>query len=262
MYEIGKRIAESRKSKNMTQEELAKIIGVSAQTISKWENEITMPDILLLPVIADIFGITVDSLYGRENLSSDKLSFDDLPKEAYLGILENMQRSWNTAQGESIAVSDGAKDTADYLSRFPDSHSMIITGNNGFTYVSSDIALSYIANEENMYNLLKDNSARDFLKAISSDNLRTILIYCINNQNSFTAATLAQKCNIAESDAQQALDDLVRYNLIHCREIEIDDQALKVYSEWANHKVRLICSILRLAHILSNYNEHYRGFRN
>ena len=45
----------------MTQEELADIIGVSSQSISKWENNVTMPDILLLPVIASFFEITLDA---------------------------------------------------------------------------------------------------------------------------------------------------------------------------------------------------------
>ena len=59
---IGKNIAELRKNSGMTQEQLAETLGVSAQTISKWENEVTMPDIMLLPVIAGCFNITIDEL--------------------------------------------------------------------------------------------------------------------------------------------------------------------------------------------------------
>ena len=61
---IGKNIAELRKSSGMTQEQLAEILGVSSQTVSKWENDTTMPDIMLLPTIAGSFDITVDELYG------------------------------------------------------------------------------------------------------------------------------------------------------------------------------------------------------
>ncbi|MBE6954141.1 MAG: helix-turn-helix transcriptional regulator, partial [Ruminococcaceae bacterium] len=57
---IGKNIADLRKNSGITQEQLAETLGVSSQTISKWENEITMPDIMLLPVIAGYFDITVD----------------------------------------------------------------------------------------------------------------------------------------------------------------------------------------------------------
>ena len=65
MKQIGENIANLRRANGMTQEQLAEIIGVSAQSVSKWETSTTMPDIMLLPVIADIFGVTVDAMYGR-----------------------------------------------------------------------------------------------------------------------------------------------------------------------------------------------------
>ena len=61
---LGERIAELRREHSMTQENLAEIIGVSAQAISKWENGATMPDILLLPVLADTFSVSIDALFG------------------------------------------------------------------------------------------------------------------------------------------------------------------------------------------------------
>ncbi len=257
---IGKTIAALRRKKVMTQEELAEKIGVTPQTVSKWETGVTMPDIMLLPVIADIFGITIDELYGRKSFS-EFLSFDDLPEEAYFSVLKCMQKAWNTAEGENHPIAERAKDTANYLSKFPDSHSMIVTKNKGFTYASSDIALSYFANEQKMYDLLTDKSAGAFLKVLSDDAFRFILFHCMNNQNSFTANYIAQKFNLSETDVQRAIDKLVNINLIHCSEIEIDDSKLKVYSGWSTHKVCIICAILRLAGILSEYKEHYRGFR-
>ena len=61
---IGKNIAELRKNNGMTQEQLAEMLGVSSQSISKWENGVTMPDILLLTAIAGFFDITIDELYS------------------------------------------------------------------------------------------------------------------------------------------------------------------------------------------------------
>ena len=60
---IGIRIAELRKQKGVTQEEMANVIGTSAQAISKWECGKNYPDIELLPIIADYFDISVDSLF-------------------------------------------------------------------------------------------------------------------------------------------------------------------------------------------------------
>lgn len=53
-----------RKEKNLTQEQMAEILGVSPQAISRWETGSTYPDITLLPVISDFFEILVDDLLG------------------------------------------------------------------------------------------------------------------------------------------------------------------------------------------------------
>lgn len=64
---IGKRIAQLRKEKNFTQEALAQMMEVSAQAVSKWENDLTCPDIASLPKLAKILGVTVDELLsGKE----------------------------------------------------------------------------------------------------------------------------------------------------------------------------------------------------
>lgn len=63
---IGKRIAEHRRRLGLTQDQLAEKLGVTAQAVSKWENDQSCPDISALPVLAEIFGISVDELLGRE----------------------------------------------------------------------------------------------------------------------------------------------------------------------------------------------------
>lgn len=63
---IGNKIAELRKQNNLTQDALAQELGVSNQAVSKWESDQCCPDITLLPKLADLFDITIDSLFGRE----------------------------------------------------------------------------------------------------------------------------------------------------------------------------------------------------
>jgi transcriptional regulator with XRE-family HTH domain len=63
---IGENIKNLRKTKNITQEELAEILGGSFQSVSRWENETCYPDMELLPMIADYFGVTVDRLIGAD----------------------------------------------------------------------------------------------------------------------------------------------------------------------------------------------------
>lgn len=62
---LGNKILELRKQKNITQEELAAALGVTAAAVSKWENNYTLPDILMLGALADFFTVTTDELLGR-----------------------------------------------------------------------------------------------------------------------------------------------------------------------------------------------------
>ena len=61
---IGERIAALRKKANLTQDALAKHLGISPQAVSKWEHNQSCPDILLLPELAKILGVTTDELLG------------------------------------------------------------------------------------------------------------------------------------------------------------------------------------------------------
>ena len=62
--ELGNKIKQLRLRKGITQDTLAKALNVSFQTISKWENNISMPDIQLLPELAVYFGCTIDDLFS------------------------------------------------------------------------------------------------------------------------------------------------------------------------------------------------------
>ena len=59
---IANNIANLRKAKGITQEQLAQSVNVSVQAVSKWENGISIPDTLVLVRIADFFNVSVDYL--------------------------------------------------------------------------------------------------------------------------------------------------------------------------------------------------------
>ena len=59
---LGRRIARLRLERGMTQERLARELGVTAQAVSKWENDLSAPDIMSLPTLARTLGVTVDEL--------------------------------------------------------------------------------------------------------------------------------------------------------------------------------------------------------
>lgn len=76
MSSIGTKVAFYRKAKGMTQEELAEKLEVSAQAVSKWENDIACPDIQLLVPLSKLFGTTTDELLSTDSVKSVQL----LPK--------------------------------------------------------------------------------------------------------------------------------------------------------------------------------------
>ena len=74
--ELGKKIRQLRFKANLTQEQLAEKLGIGAQSVSKWETAVTMPDITTLPLLAEVFGVSIDDLF-------------DLTSEQRLNRIEN-----------------------------------------------------------------------------------------------------------------------------------------------------------------------------
>lgn len=68
---LAKNLKRLRKQREMTQEDLADFIGVSFQAVSKWERGEGYPDITLLPVIANFFGVTLDELVGMNDIRNE-----------------------------------------------------------------------------------------------------------------------------------------------------------------------------------------------
>lgn len=99
-YTIGK-IAELRRAKGFTQEGLADKLNVSAQAVSKWENDLSCPDILLLPEIASLLGATVDELLSREPKRETELLPADQRKKLDDMIFRVVV---NTAAGDKVRI--------------------------------------------------------------------------------------------------------------------------------------------------------------
>lgn len=81
---IGENIRKYRKQKDMTQEQLADRLGVTYQSVSRWENGTTYPDIELLPSISQMLGITIDELMGIPDANKEaqaEKTFDELRRE-------------------------------------------------------------------------------------------------------------------------------------------------------------------------------------
>ena len=101
MRTLGNRIAELRRGKNITQDEMAEKLNVTAQAVSKWENDISCPDIMLLPKIAQMLSVTVDELLSDQ----PKKSVELVPEEKRKSIDDLVLRIYvNSKDGDRVKV--------------------------------------------------------------------------------------------------------------------------------------------------------------
>lgn len=99
---LGKRIAALRKEKELKQDDIAQLLDVSPQAVSKWENDQTCPDIGLLPKLAQILGVTTDELLsGKQELQAVRV----LPPEERRDIKDMLLRIIvDSADGDKVRV--------------------------------------------------------------------------------------------------------------------------------------------------------------
>lgn len=100
MRTINLRISDLRKKQGLTQQDLASVIGVTFQTVSKWENGVTMPDVAMLPLLAEYFQITVDELLGLRPLSGEEYILTETGKKNYWDskkeyLIKSRRSIWN-----------------------------------------------------------------------------------------------------------------------------------------------------------------------
>lgn len=88
---IGKFIKECRKKKNLTQEELARILNVTDKAISKWENGRCLPDVSLFEKLCKELDITVNELLSGERLNEN--NYQEKTEEVTINLLDNLKKN-------------------------------------------------------------------------------------------------------------------------------------------------------------------------
>ena len=250
MKTVGEKIAELRKQKNMTQEEFGSMLGISAQSISKWENNVSLPDITLIPIIADTFDITIDALFDRSaNVSPVKeenavdIAFERLLKTnaSYFGVMDKFDEYKATID----AVISSA--TAFYTE-------------NGAIFGNQNIGVIYRKSAKDSVPFLRDDEIRAYLSMLTDENICKILAHMAENAKSFTAASIATKCNITADEATAALETLKKHVLVNSRTVDLGDETVTVWEKYAFHKILFIYSIMALAKKAASREDHYYCF--
>lgn len=244
LQSIGSQIAELRKGKGTKQEELANAVGITTQAVSKWECGGT-PDAELLPLIADFFGVSIDTLFGRKVIDYSDLK-SELAKE--IASIEQEQRMkaaleycWiieKALTGETIDCEPSLKDVQE--------------GNqNGGVYAQmlfdSGISLMSLVEKTQYFILMPEpvNGWKDgllsidvyqqFYKLLGDENVLKCILFLLQRENkSFTPKLLEKAIGITNEQATEVLERLKQYTLIYEKEIELDDIIQKVYEFNAN----------------------------
>jgi transcriptional regulator with XRE-family HTH domain len=109
--ELGKKIRQLRFKAGLTQEQLAGRMGVSPQAVSKWENAVALPDITALPLLAEVFGVSIDDLFDLTNeqrLNRIENSLDiteELPQDLFREYEDFLKAQLGNAQNRQRAAS-------------------------------------------------------------------------------------------------------------------------------------------------------------
>ena len=119
---VGRKIAMLRKEKNLTQMELADMLGISFQAVSNWERGETMPDVSKLPELANIFNVYIDDILGNnrgikiiENIIEDNIDESQISIDDFKEIAPLLQPSQIYEISDRINDSDNISDMIDYL---------------------------------------------------------------------------------------------------------------------------------------------------
>ncbi|MBQ8186059.1 MAG: helix-turn-helix transcriptional regulator [Clostridia bacterium] len=259
---IGKNIAQLRRDSGMTQEQLAEHLCVSAQSVSKWENETTMPDIMLLPTIAGCFGVTVDELYGgkKPEPACEPVDYDKIPEMLYDSVIDLTNRGWvSTVSGKDIGE-ENARMKA-YLESDHGVKTATFSNEGGAVIATAEIGLIHRGKPK--ADGLTGEAIGRVLAVLAEEPVRKVFAYETEHPTEFlTAAYASKKCGISREEAEDALEKLTEIHVNYPKAVMVDeDMPLKMYSLDSGEWVMYVLMILKTAKLMADHEQHYYNYR-
>ncbi len=179
---IGQNIKKMRKNADMTQEELAEMLSISSQAVSRWETDSAMPDISLLPLLCSIFNVSADELLGIDTAKQDK-EINEIRKKA------DAKSSRGYSKEAREILEDG-------LRKFPKSYLLM----HDLMYIASDQSddTDYGAEQRNLFRQEAITLGEKILNSCTQDEIRNgaVQVLCFSYRDAGEnekAKTLAQK---------------------------------------------------------------------
>ena len=197
---IGKFIKKLRKDNNLTQDELAKKLGVTYQAVSKWENGKSIPDIAILKTISELFEVNIDELLEGTVKDKKKLNKKILIPITVLGICLIGILVFFVVHKESYEFKVLDADSNDFdvsgvLAFSPDKSSIYISSIN---YNNSDDNTEYKSLSCNLYDVNGD--AKTKISSCKSDNSDVETLKDLLSNIDFTVDDYASSCKIFKNN--------------------------------------------------------------
>ena len=240
---LSDRIAELRKERGLTQEQLGQLVGVSAQAVSKWEKG-GAPDVELLPALADRLGVTIDTLFGRSQEEIEDMPqmlirwLEAIPAERRPDQLFRLLATTFTAlttMGHDFYV---GTHTFIQPSCYTPDHTWLRSGLD----LTNAICLAIPAEDFPLYMLLpeppegyasqlaSDEEYRRLFSALSMEGGLELLRYLYGQKEAFySVPALANRVGLTQEQVSAAVEALAQCSLLHCRSIELEEGSTDVY---------------------------------
>ncbi len=255
MTTIGDKIAELRKLKGFTQEQLGEIIGVSAQSVSKWENGTTMPDVMLLPIIADTFDMPIDFLFGRDSSNAQNINADKTLECACEALKKTIvSTGFGFDCNSTKSYDEQLKEYKSSLESDAQVRSVIIR-NHGVVYYRENIGgLMLKKPKDGWATLLEDDDAAKIISLLNNRNFCKALSTIIKaKMTSFTISFLCHICKIAQTS--ELKEALLSSGFFEVKSVKIDENDIEIYDLKQSHRLFMIFAVLQYAKEFANYED-------
>lgn len=238
MNNLGENIVSLRKEKNMTQEALGAIVGVSMQAVSKWENG-GLPDATLLPAIADALGVSIDALFGRSS-----------PSNVHQALAEDI----DSHRGAQLypRLLDLVWTMKHNLFRRTDDNKPELTGLTGWSQdmspnglfmmrLNPDLRYAFIAPKPDCgwrKALLEPEAQSEFFALLGNpDALRLLIFLHERDYAPFTAKYVEKQTGVAAEHTAELMKAFSKYQLAVTEELALDESTQTVYRARPNPAV-------------------------
>ena len=239
-----------RKQRNLTQEQIAETLGVSCQAVSKWETNSSYPDITLLPIVADYFGVSVDYLIGHDTSkqfeeidNACKLADNMFTENRYIEAVPVLREMLIKHPGNEKLMYKLAWALSGTIKESKENYEEAILLYQKILEISTDTEMRNKVSRDLMY---RYSTKEEKDKALSYANVLTAFELCreynLGRGNLFEGKQLSEQLQSNIQLFGEAMLECLEY--FECPNILTDEQKLPYDTETAKRKISLLKEIL------------------